>query len=136
MMLPVALLVGLDAVQSDACRSALGDRARVIGVIEAEDAVSLLALHRPKLIVMRTDLHLHQRRVIADLSAKIGARIASIGEKASAVNVEHLIEGFAAVTFARDDGEVRIESGTRRRVSPGAYHLAAPPVEAVASKKR
>lgn len=136
-MLPVALLIGLDAVQADACRSALSDRARVLAVNDAEDAVTLLSIHRPKLVVMRSDLHLHQRRVIADLSAKIGSRIASVGEKASPVSVEHLIEGFAAVTFARETPEQpqRIESGTRRRIAPGEYHLESPRVDVVGVKK-
>jgi hypothetical protein len=133
-MLPVALLVGLDPVQSDACRSALGERARVASVMDAEDAITMLSLDRPKLLVMRTDLHPHQRRLLADLAAKVGCRIASIGEKATAANVEHLIEGFAAVSFPSE--EQRIESGTRRRVSPGEYHLEAPKVDVVGIKKR
>ena len=136
MMLPVTLLVGLDSVQSDACRSALSDRARVISVNDAEDAAALLSLHRPKLVVMRTDLHLHQRRVLADLSAKIGSRIASVGEKASPASVEHLIEGFAAVTFSRENVEQRIETGTRRRIAPGEYHFESPRVDVVGGKKR
>jgi hypothetical protein len=135
-MLPVTLLIGLDTAQAEACRSALSDRARVVAVNDAEDAVTLLSIHRPKLVVMRTDLHLHQRRMIADLSAKIGSRIASVGEKASPVSVEHLIEGFAAVTFSRDNAEQRIESGTRARIAPGAYHFEAARVDVVGTKKR
>jgi hypothetical protein len=130
-MLPVALLVGLDAVQSDACRSALGDRARVVSVADPDDGVTMLSLHRPRLVVMRTDLPLYHRRVIADLTAKIGGRLASVGHHASPVSVEHLIEGFAAVTFSRDNTEPRVESGTRARVRPGEYHF-----EGGAPKKR
>ena len=110
-MLPVALLVGLDAV-------------------------TMLSLHRPKLVVMCTEMHHHQRRLIADLAAKVGGRIASVAEKASPANVEHLIEGFAAVSFAPEQAEPRIKSGTRSRVRPGEYHLEAPKIEVVGSKKR
>lgn len=135
-MLPVALLVGLDAAQSEACRSALGVRARIIAVVEAEDAVMMLSLHRPKLVVMRSDLHHHQRRIISDLTARLGGRLASVAAEASPANVEHLIEGFAAVSFSQPEPEQRVESGTRRRVKPGEYHLASPSLEVVRSKKR
>lgn len=143
-MLPVALVVGLDQVQSDACRSALDGKARVIAVNDAEDAVTMLSLHRPKLVVMRTDLHPHQRRTLADLAAKVGGRIASVAENASPVNVEHLIEGFAAVTFSTQDIEGRIEqrieqrilSGVQKRTRPGEYHLEAPREEAVNVKAK
>lgn len=135
-MLPVALLVGLDAVQSDACRSALGERARVVAVVEAEDAVTMISLHRPKLVVMCTEMHHHQRRLIADLAAKTGGRIASVAEKASPASVERLIEGFAAVSFAGPAAEPRIESGTRARVAPGEYHLESPRIDVVGVKKR
>jgi hypothetical protein len=133
-MLPVALLVGLDPVQCDACRSALGERARVVSVMDAEDAVTMLSLHRPKLVVMRTEMHPHQRRLLADLASKVGSRISSVAENASPASVEHLIESFAAVSFPSD--EQRIESGTRRRVSPGEYHLESPKVDVVGAKKR
>jgi hypothetical protein len=135
-MLPVALVVGLDSVQCDACRSALDAKARVISVSDVEDAVTMLSLHRPKLVVMRTDLHPHQRRMLADLTAKVGGRIASVGEKASAVNVEHLIEGFAAVTFSTQDTEQRISSGVQKRIRPGEYHFEASRAEAVNIKAK
>lgn len=136
-MLPVVLLIGLDPPQADACRLVLAERARVVAALEAEDAVTLLSLHRPKLVVMRTDLHLHQRRMISDLTAKIGGRVASVGQQASAANVEHLVEGFAAVTFAAEEvAEPRIESGTRRRVRPGEYHFEAPRTPFVSSKAK
>lgn len=122
-MLPVSLVVGLDNVQLDACRSALEAKSRVVAVADAEDAVSLLSLHRPKLVVMRSDVPPHQRRVLADLASKIGARIASVSEKATAVNVEHLMEGFSAVTFSAENAEPRISSGVQRRTRPGEYHL-------------
>ena len=134
-MLPVALLVGLDAVQSEACRSALGERARVVAVTDAEDAVAMITLHRPKLVVMCTEMHHHQRRLIADLAAKVGGRIASVAEKASPANVEHLIEGFAAVSFA-PEAESRVKSGTRSRVSPGEYHSEAQKIDVVGVKNR
>lgn len=135
-MLPVVVLIGLDPVQADACRSVLSERARVIAVLRAEDAITLLSLHRPKLVVMRTDLALHARQLISDLVGKLGGRIASIAEKASPANVEHLIEGFAAVTFTPENVEQRIESGTRRRVRPGEYHFETPRTPAVSSKTK
>jgi hypothetical protein len=124
-MLPVALAIGLDEAQADACRSALDGKARLMAVSDAEDAITLLSLQRPKLVVMRMDLPAHQRRLLADLTAKVGGRIASIGEQASAVNVEHLIEGFAAVTFSQENSEQRISSGVQRRIRPGEYHFKA-----------
>lgn len=135
-MLPVALLIGLDAVQSEACRSALGVRARVIAVAEAEDAVTMITLHRPKLVVMCTEMHHHQRRIISDLASKVGGRIASVAQKASPASVERLIEGFAAVSFVEPVAEQRIESGTRARVAPGEYHLESPRIDVVGGKKR
>lgn len=135
-MLPVVLLVGLDQVQAEACRSALADRSRVIAVLEAEDAVTLLSLHRPKLVVMRTDLHLHQRTVLASLAAKIGARIASVGEDASPCSVEHVVEGHAMLAFPRAEPPPPKSSGTRSRVAPGEYHLAAPRTPFVSSKAK
>ena len=135
-MLPVALLVGLDAVQSDACRSALEGKALIIAVRDADDAVTMLSLRRPKLVVMRTDLLLSHRRMLADLTEKVGARLASVAETASPASVERLIEGFAAVTFSSESEPPRAESGTRARVRPGAYHFEAPRTPFVSSKTK
>jgi hypothetical protein len=135
-MLPVALLVGLDAVQADACRSALDTRARVIAVMDADDAITMLSLHRPKLVVMRTDLFLSQRIILADLTAKVGGRLASVEPAASPASVERLMEGFAAVTFTSVDFEQRSSSGTRAKVRPGAYHLESPRIDRVGGKTK
>ena len=138
-MLPVALLVGLDAVQADACRSALDTKARVIAVMDADDGITMLSLHRPKLVVMRTDLFLSQRIILADLTGKVGGRLASVEATASPASVERLIEGFAAVAFSSLDAvdrEPRISSGTRAKVRPGEYHLENPRIDKVATKKR
>lgn len=135
-MLPVALLVGLDVLQSDACRSAFGDRARVIAVADSEEAVKMITLHRPKLVVMRTEMHHGERRIIGDLVAKLGGRIASVAEKATPASVERLVEGFAAVSFDAPAAEPRVQSGTRSRVSPGEYHSDAQKIDVLGVKKR
>lgn len=133
-MLPVALLVGLDAEKADACRSALDGNARLIAVMDTDDAIMMLSLHRPKLVVMQTDLLLSHKRTIADLTGKIGARLASVAANATAASVERLIEGFVAVTFSSENEPPRAESGTRPRVRPGAYHLETPRTLLVFSK--
>jgi hypothetical protein len=136
LMLPVALLVGLDALQSDACRSALDGKARVIAVMDAEDGITMLSLHRPKLVVMRIDLFLSQRMILSDLTAKVGGRLASVEPTATPASVERLMEGFAAVAFADVEPEQRISSGTRAKVRPGEYHLENARIDRVAAKSK
>lgn len=125
-MVATALLVGLHIHQADACRCALGEQRRVLSALDARDALSLLSLHRARLVVVRTDLSLEHRKLIAELADRVGARVISVRPDATPATVERLVEGAASLAYA-DEGEVgprTTVSGTRARVSPGQYFIA------------
>lgn len=121
---PTALLLGLDVDQAEACRSALGPTIKVMRALDAEDAVALLSLHRSPLVIVRTDVHSHQRRVLAELAARVGARVASVSEGAQPAAIEHLIEGLSSIAFGNQrETYVQSASGIRTRVTPGGYGI-------------
>lgn len=127
-MVATALLVGLHIHQADACRCALGEQRRVLSALDARDALSLLSLHRARLVVVRTDLSLEHRKLIAELADRVGARVISVRPDATPATVERLVEGAASLAYA-DEGEGEVGprttvSGTRARVSPGQYFIA------------
>lgn len=118
-MASTALLVGLDVQQADACRSALGEGIRALVALDAEDALAILAVDRSKLVVVPADLHPHQRRLVDELAARVGARVVTLRADASAAAIERLVEGAAAIAYeALPPPSI---SGTRSRVSPGRY---------------
>lgn len=119
-MTPTALFVGLHVHQADACRSALGDAIRVLSALDAEDALAILAVDRSRLVIVQAELHPHQRRLIDELAARIGARVATLRSDASEAAIERLVEGAAAIAYDTA-GPAPSVSGTRARVSPGRY---------------
>lgn len=119
-MASTALLVGLDLPQADACRSALGEGIRALCALDAEDAVAILSVDRTRLVVVQAELHPHQRRLIDELAARVGARVVTLRADASPAAVERLVEGAAASAYGDAEPTPSI-SGTRARVSPGRY---------------
>jgi len=92
--------------------------------LDAEDAVALLSLHRSPLVFVRTDVHSHQRRVLGQLAAKVGSRVTTVAVGAEPAAIEHLVEGISAIAFGNQrETYVQSTSGTRTRVTPGAYGL-------------
>lgn len=122
----IVLLVGLDIDQADACRSALGDRIRVLCSFDAAAAVPLLAFHRPRLVVLRANVPTSAMQVIAEIAERVEARIVSIAPAETPASVERLVEGAARLAFGtgEEQGPTPTRSGTRPLVSPGRYGFA------------
>lgn len=118
-MASTALLVGLHVNQADACRSALGEGIRILSALDAEDALAILAVDRSRMVVVQADLHPHQRRLIDELAARVGARVVTLRGDATDAAIERLVEGAAAIAY--ESAPTPSISGTRARVSPGRY---------------
>ena len=121
------LLVGLDVHQADACRSGLGEGQRMVCALDACEGLSVLSIHRPRLVVIRSDVERAERKVLAALADRYGARVISIPVSAQPATIERLVEGAASLAFGRGGEEepVRSISGTRARMSPGTYRFTA-----------
>jgi hypothetical protein len=125
-MADTVLLVGLDVHQADACRSGVGEERRIICALDGREGLAVLSMHRSRLVIVRTDVELPQRKVLAALADRVGARVLSIPVDAQPAMIERLVEGAASITFGGGEDEVpRPKSGTRSRVSPGSYAFTA-----------